>query len=117
MAVIKAADPNQAVIFDVLREVRRRHPDWPIVVVQTGLHQLYHAGDGHPQPYPFKSTEAQAHLPSDITAPLMQQRPRQGELPGPGRELWLAVDFTRPAAGFAPLLEGSEPVWAAVGPA
>src|SRR5690625_4490988 len=89
MAVIKAADPNQAVIFDVLREVRRRHPDWPIVVVQTGLHQLYHAWDGHPRPYPCNSTEAQAHLPSDITAPLMQQRHRLGELPGSGRELWV----------------------------
>jgi len=114
MAVIKAADPNQAVIFDVLREVRRRHPDWPIVVVQTGLHQLYHAGDGHPQPYPFNSTEAQAHLPSHITAPLMQQRHRLGELPGSGRVLWVPVDFTRPEDGFEPQLYGLDPLWEAI---
>ena len=37
----------------VLHQARRRHPDWPIVVAQTGLHRLYPAGMGHPPPYPY----------------------------------------------------------------
>lgn len=114
VAVIKAADPNQSVVFDVLREVRRRHPDWPVVMVQTGLHQLYRPGDPHPQPYPFGNAEAQAHLPSAITAPLLQQRHRLGDLSGSGRVLWVPVDFTREEDGFKPQLYGVDALWEAI---
>jgi uncharacterized protein (DUF697 family) len=113
MAVIKAADPNQEAVFDVLREVRRRHSDWPIVVVQTGLHELYRAGSEHLQPYPF-GTDAEADLPRALMSPLSQQRLRLGELHGRGRVLWVPVDFTRAEDGFAPQFYGLDALWEAI---
>ncbi|MDQ2078244.1 YcjF family protein [Marinimicrobium sp. ABcell2] len=113
MAVIKAADPNQDAVFDVLREVRRRHPDWPLVVVQTGLHELYAAGSEHPQPYPF-GTEAEQILPRALMGPLTQQRQRLGELRGRGRVLWVPVDFTLAEDGFEPQFYGLDELWEAI---
>lgn len=44
IAVLKAGDMAQGPVLDVLAAVRRRHRDWPIVVAQTSLHELYAAG-------------------------------------------------------------------------
>ena len=55
----------------VLREARRRHPDWPVVVAQTGLHRLYPAGSGHPEPYPYTGG------PADETNPLLSHELRR----------------------------------------
>jgi len=50
LAVMSVADPDQAAIVDVLRQVRARHPDWPVLVAQTHFHACYDAGQGHPSP-------------------------------------------------------------------
>src|SRR6516162_9815794 len=52
LIVMQVADPAQHAVLRVLRQARRRHPDWPVVVAQTGLHRLYPMGMGHPNPYP-----------------------------------------------------------------
>src|SRR6185503_15541462 len=54
VAVVKALDVEQQVVLDVLRAVRQRHPDWPVVVAQTSLHEAYSPGQSHPLPYPFR---------------------------------------------------------------
>lgn len=53
LVVMQVADPVQNKVLRALRQARRRHPDWPVVVAQTGLHRLYPAGTGHPKPYPY----------------------------------------------------------------
>ena len=53
LVVMQVADPVQHVVLRTLQQARRRHPEWPLVVAQTGLHRLYPAGIGHPDPYPF----------------------------------------------------------------
>src|SRR5262245_1246801 len=44
LAVVKALDAEQQAVLDVIRAARRRHPDWPVVVAQTSLHEGYDAG-------------------------------------------------------------------------
>src|ERR1700690_2032905 len=53
LVVMQVADPVQDTVLRVLRQACRRHPDWPVVVAQTGLHRLYLFGAGHPKPYPY----------------------------------------------------------------
>src|SRR6516165_3502403 len=63
LAVMQVADPAQHAVLRVLDEVRRRHPDWPLVVAQTGLHRLCPAGTGHPCPYSYSGTAQDAVNP------------------------------------------------------
>src|SRR5580700_42757 len=66
LVVMQVADPVQDKVVRVLGQARRRHPDWPIVVAQTGLHRLYPAGAKHPEPYPYNGApddETHATLP------------------------------------------------------
>lgn len=51
LAVMQASDPDQAALAAVLREVRRRHPEWPVIAAQTGLHRLYPPGHAHAEPW------------------------------------------------------------------
>ena len=59
LAVVKALDCRAA--GGARRHARgagRRHPDWPVVVAQTSLHEAYPPGAGHVLPYPFGSDGA-----------------------------------------------------------
>jgi uncharacterized protein (DUF697 family) len=104
LVVMQVADPVQGSVLRVLREARRRHPDWPVVVVQTGLHRLYPAGARHPDPYPFTSG------PEDLTNPILPHALRQAlshqrqlveDLRG-AKPQFVPVDFTLPEDGLAP---------------
>jgi uncharacterized protein (DUF697 family) len=83
------------------------------VVAQTGLHRLYAAGTGHPDPYPYTGG------PEDLTHDTMLQALRQAlafqrrlfdGLPGP-RPCFVPIDFTTPEDGFSPPDFGVERLW------
>ncbi len=114
MAVIKVADPRPEPVFEVLREVRRRHRDWPIVVAQTGLHDLYPPGGDHITPYPFGAPDQPAGDDyADLRRALVAQRGLLSGLPGPA-PLWVPVDLTQPADGFDDPNYGLEALWDAI---
>jgi predicted GTPase len=50
LAVVKAMDQQQQVVLDTIAAARRTHPDWPLVVAQTSLHEGYPQGVGHVLP-------------------------------------------------------------------
>jgi hypothetical protein len=89
LAVAKALDLQQKEVLDVLSAVRDRHPDWPIVVAQTSLHEAYAAGEKHVKPYPY-GDEASALVPDTLARALSYQRALFRALPGDGglRGLW-----------------------------
>lgn len=114
LAVMKVSDPDQDAVLEVLRSVRARHPEWPVVIAQTGLHELY-ADDGeHPQPYPFAQMPWPASVPPDLARALLSQRDRAGELPGKAPERWVPVDLTLPEDGYAPEDYGLDALWEAI---
>jgi uncharacterized protein (DUF697 family)/predicted GTPase len=116
LVVMQVADPVQGALLHVLREVRRRHPDWPIVAAQTGLHRLYPVGAGHPKSYPYTGgTEDQTHpsLPHALRQALAYQRRLFDGLPGPPPR-FVPIDFTVPEDGFTPLDYGIEQFWLAL---
>jgi uncharacterized protein (DUF697 family) len=109
LAVAKALDLQQKEVLDVLAAVRDRHPDWPIVVAQTSLHEAYPTGQSHLIPYPFGETQA-AHpqIPLALARTLEYQRALFRALPGYGMCTFVPIDFTRPEDDLHPSDYGRE---------
>ncbi|BCU07605.1 YcjF family protein [Allochromatium tepidum] len=114
LVVMKAGDLDQEAVLEVVRAVRRRHPEWPLVIAQTTLHEGYPSDFEHPQPYPFGTEPWPASLPPDLTRALRAQRDRAGDLPGRAPVRWVPVDLTLPEDGYAPADYGLEALWEAI---
>ncbi|CBL45272.1 Conserrved hypothetical protein [gamma proteobacterium HdN1] len=110
IAVMKAMDLQQSEILKVLGAVRKRHPDWPILVVHSCLHEAYAPDAEHPQPYPFGDFE-NAAIPSALQRSLLRQQEWFTNLPGVGQIFHVAVDFTHPDDGYSPQDYGLEALW------
>jgi uncharacterized protein (DUF697 family) len=106
VVTMRALDAQQEAIVDVVRLIRRRHPGWPIIIVQTALHEGCRPGAGHVEPYPFATdnaaTVAAAGVASDLLRSLMRQRSLFNAIPGNGAIVFVPVDFTLPEDGWVP---------------
>ena len=114
LAVMKATDIRQEAVFEVLRTVRRRHPEWPVLIAQTGLHEAYPPGSEHILPYPYDRLPLPPAVPADLSRALSAQRDRLGNLPGPAPVRWTPIDFTLPEDGWKPEDYGLEALWTAI---
>ncbi|GEO81601.1 GTPase [Pararhodospirillum oryzae] len=111
MVVARAEDLALDEILGVVRALRRAHPDWPLVVVQTCLHHLYPPGRGHDLPYPFTGTatdDTLARLPLGLRQALCAQRALFAGLPGGKAPVFVPVDVTRPEDGVVPANYGMD---------
>lgn len=115
LGVAKATDLAQEAVFDVLHAVRRRHPRWPVLIAQTGLHEAYPPGTGHVVPYPFDRPPWPPAVPQALTRVLLAQRAGLGSLPGDLTTLWAPVDLTLPEDGLEPADYGLDALWSAIG--
>jgi uncharacterized protein (DUF697 family) len=111
LAVVKAAGPVPPAVLEALTRVRRRHPDWPVVVAQTTLHDAY-PGKPHPLPYPFDGEKTVGIDALDRS--LAAQRATFRTLPGSGAVTFVAVDFTQAGDGLEPEDYGVDALWAAL---
>ena len=59
LAVVKALDAEQSAVVDAVRAARERHPDWPVVVAQTTLHEGYAPGAGPCAALPLRGRRRQ----------------------------------------------------------
>ena len=114
VAVMKVADINQAAVFEVLHTVRQRHPEWPLLIVQTGLHELYPNEYGHVHPWPYADEPLPETIPIDLRRAIQAQRGALKQLPGFAPVRWVAVDLTLPEDGFEPPDYGLEALWQAI---
>jgi uncharacterized protein (DUF697 family) len=104
LVAMQVADPVQDAVLRALQQARRYHPDWPVVVAQTGLHRLYPAGMGHPILYPYTGgpeDETHAQVPHALRQAFAHQRRMFDGLRGP-RPRFVPIDFTVPEDGFPP---------------
>lgn len=111
VAVMKVADINQTAVFDVLHTIRRRHPEWPLLIVQTSLHELYPDNFMHIQPWPYAHDPLPETIPDDLRRALQAQRGALKSLPGFASVRWVAVDLTLPEDEFQPPDYGLEALW------
>lgn len=117
LVVMRATDPAQDAIVEVVRQARRKHPDWPVLVAHTSLHDAYPAGQGHAEPYPFDGEGRPlpgVALPGDLARSIAYQRGLFTVLPGRGPVAFTAIDFTQPEDGFEPRLYGLDALNAAL---
>jgi uncharacterized protein (DUF697 family) len=114
IAVMRVNDPDQGALLEVLSAIRRRHPDWPLLMVQTCLHLTYPPGLDHPEPYPFDSPDWHTHVPSDTGRLIAMQRERYRGLPGQGAVEWVVVDLTPADEGYTPPDYGLDALWGAI---
>ena len=96
VAVVRALDPQQEAVLRVLRDVRRRHPHWAVVLVQTRVHDGYPDDRDHP---PYAELAGAPGLEDLRRALEVQARQFRG-LPGNGAFRAVAVDLTRPEDQF-----------------
>jgi uncharacterized protein (DUF697 family) len=110
LAVVRALDMQLEPLLEVLAAVRTRHPDWPIVVAQTTLHDGYDRGGGHVEPYPF-SGEGESgfeKVPETLARALRHQRTLLRSLPGRSELTFVPIDLTHESDGLAPADYGRE---------
>ncbi len=110
IVVMKAMDHAQECVLDIFRQIVNRHPRWPVIVLQTALHEGYAAGSRHAIPYPYAELPYAASVPSDVARSLAAQR----ELFDGYRVRFVPVDFTLPEDGFDPVDYGLDALWTAI---
>jgi uncharacterized protein (DUF697 family) len=108
LAVTKALDAEQHALLAVLRQTRGRHPDWPLVVAQTCLHEGYPSGGKHIEPYPYAGEAYESAVPQKLALALGYQRREFAKLPGDGGITFVPIDFTQPGDAFEPVDYGCD---------
>jgi uncharacterized protein (DUF697 family) len=107
IVVLRALDMNQAEVLDTVRAIHDQHPDWPIIVVQTALHEGYAFANGHSQPYPYQQIPFPPQVSHALVQVLLHQRDWFQSVPAH----FVPVDFTLPEDGFEPVDYGLDALW------
>jgi uncharacterized protein (DUF697 family) len=111
IVVMKALDHAQQGVMEMFRGIARRHPQWPVLVLQTALHEGYPLDTSrHVMPYPFSEPPFSPDVPHDLARSLLAQR----ELFRGFRARFVPVDFTLPEDALEPADYGLEAVWAVI---
>ncbi len=111
MVVIKAMDHAQQAVLEALRAILKAHPEWPVIVVQTALHEGYpNPETPHIEPYPYAQTPWPATVPKSLARSLLKQREWFADL----KARFVVVDFTLPQDGYSPVNYGIDALWAAI---
>jgi len=111
VVVVKAMDHAQESVLEPMASILKAHPTWPLVAVQTTLHEGYPSPEtGHVLPYPYLHDPLPPSVPQDLARSLAAQRQWFDRYPA----RFVAVDFTLPEDGYEPEHYGLEALWAAI---
>jgi Uncharacterized protein/domain associated with GTPases len=111
MVVVKAMDHELDGVLAAVRGIRQTHPEWPVLVVQTCLHDGYpHKSTEHLQPYPYANEPFASHCPPDLVRSLRLQRQQFKDL----NAQCVAVDLTQEGDGYEPADYGLDALWSAI---
>lgn len=108
IVVMRALDMNQVEVVQAVKTIHKQHPDWPIIVVQTTLHEGYATiNTEHIQPYPYHQTPFPPQVPHELARALLHQRDWFKAFP----VYYVPVDFTLPGDGYEPVDYGLSSLW------
>ncbi|MBH9553963.1 GTPase [Inhella gelatinilytica] len=110
IATMRVSDMNQSELIQSLRAIRESHPEWPIIVLHTCLHELY-AGVGADHPVPsIDFSDVDSPVPDAYAGLQRAVRHQQALFSGLKgvAPRFAAIDFTRPEDGYAPVQYGRE---------
>jgi len=113
IVVMKALDHAQHEVMEALRKIHGQRPDWPVLVVQTCLHEAYTDPEQqHILPYPYQQSPFPPHVPADLARSLQMQRKLFEAAHIEAR--FVPVDFTLPTDGYEPVNYGLDELWTAI---
>jgi uncharacterized protein (DUF697 family) len=113
IVVMKALDHAQQPVLAALQQIHAARSQWPMLVVQTTLHEGYATRDQqHIVPYPFNGSPFPPQTPADLARSLMAQRQTFSKAGLDAR--FVAVDFTLEEDGYEPVDYGLDELWAAI---
>ncbi len=108
IVVIKAMDHAQQAVLEAVRSIHKANPDWPVIVVQTALHEGYPTpAFNHSGPYPFNDKDWLQLIPDDLSRSLLEQRSLFKGI----NAQFVPVDFTLPEDGYQPVNYGLAAFW------
>lgn len=111
IVVVRAMDHAAQSMLTPLWTIMRAHPEWPVIVVQTSLHDAYPPTNmRHEMPYPFGTFPYPASVPSDLARSLAAQRAWFEGKP----VHFVPVDFTLPEDGLTPQNYGLDELWSVI---
>lgn len=108
IVTVRAMDHQIESVVEAARAVHKAHPEWPVIVAQTCLHEGYpDRAMEHPQPYPFDELTAAGKIPSDLSRSLLKQQDAFNGL----NAHFVPLDFTQPEDDYQPRDYGIEALW------
>ncbi len=108
IVVMKAMDHSQHAVMQAVRSIHKAKPDWPVIVVQTALHEGYpDLASEHLNPYPFDGEDWTKIIPENLRRSLLEQRTLFKGIDAQ----FVPVDFTLPEDGYQPVNYGLEAFW------
>lgn len=106
LVVVKVRDMALEGLLTALTAIVREKPGWPVIVVQTTLHEGYPPGMlDHLVPYPFTQYPLPSSVPVDLARALSFQRTLFADIP---LRRFVPIDFTLPEDGFTDPFYGRE---------
>lgn len=111
IVTLKAMDHQQEHVIEAVRRIHKAHPEWPILVVQTCLHEGYpNRAMEHIQPYPYGSEPFAEGVPTDLRRSLLKQRTWFEGM----KAHFVPVDITLAEDGYQVPHYGLEIIWEAI---
>jgi uncharacterized protein (DUF697 family) len=111
IVVVKAMDHQLETLLAAVKQIRKAHPNWPLIVAQTTLHEGYPSRTmEHPSPYPFANGDIGPAVPTDLRFSLLKQREDFAGL----NARFVPIDFTLDEDGYAPVDYGIDELWDAI---
>lgn len=111
IVVLKAMDPAQQSVLEPVKRIMKDHPDWPVLVVQSTLHEGYPRQQTvHHDPFPYNDELRSEEIPEELRRSLMHQREWFKGL----NVTFVPIDFTLPEDGYTPVFYGVDALWQAI---
>jgi len=108
IVVMKAMGHAQHAVMEAVRSIHKAKPDWPVIVVQTALHEGYPGPTfEHLSPYPFDGEDWTKIIPENLRRSLLEQRTLFKGIDAQ----FVPVDLTLPEDGYQPVNYGLEAFW------
>lgn len=108
IVVLKAMDHSQHAVLQAVRSIHKAKPEWPVIVVQTALHEGYpDSSFEHLTPYPFDHEDWIERVPDSLGRSLREQRALFKGI----EAQFVPVDLTMPGDGYQPCNYGLDAFW------
>lgn len=108
IVVVRVMDHALQPVIEALQQIKKEKPQWPILIVQSHLHEGYpNPQMEHLEPYPYADPATSPQIPANLLRSLRSQQ----EVLAPWASAFVAVDLTLPEDGYADPDYGSEALW------